>query len=294
VPAPTRLGLTLRLVFFFFLEYLGLFLFAPLIYAVLDYVAVGALSAFLAAAVANTVVLRIWERGQLDDVGLGWTSASRQHVLAGFGIGAAAAAVAIVLAAVLQMVRFSADTAPGAGFSFGRICFLLFLLLFGAVGEELLFRGYGFQVLLERWGARISIPLFALLFAYMHKDNLTVAGVATSSATAWLAMGNTFLWGLLLGYAVPRAGSLWLPIGLHFGWNMALPLLGVPLSGYTMGVTGYVLHWNTSDFWSGGAYGLEASPFTTLVVAGAAWLVWRLPLRRQKLALLESGRERES
>ena len=47
------------------------------------------------------------------------------------------------------------------------------------------------------------------------------------------------LFGVLFGYAYLRTSALWLPIGLHFGWNVVLPLFGANLSGFTMGVTGY-------------------------------------------------------
>ncbi len=59
---------------------------------------------------------------------------------------------------------------------------------------------------------------------------------------------------------------LWLPIGLHFGWNLALPLLGSNLSGFTMGVTGYALHWSAGNLWSGGGYGPEGGLPATLIV----------------------------
>lgn len=291
---PTPFGLGLRLSIFFFLEILGLYLFGPIVYALLDYVAVGALSAFLSAVVANTIAVRIYERGQFDDVGMGWTGVSHQHLLLGMGIGAAAAALVVLAPVAAGLASYARDTAPGAGFGFGRMGFLVFLLVFGAVGEELLFRGYGFQVLLGRWGGKVAIPVFAAVFAWLHAGNLSVAGVQPWSATAVLAMLNTFLWGVLLGYAVPRSGALWLPIGLHFGWNLALPLLGVRLSGYTMGVTGYILQWRAGDVWSGGAYGPEASILTTLAVAGAGWMVYRARLTPQRLVLLEPNREQES
>ena len=55
---------------------------------------------------------------------------------------------------------------------------------------------------------------------------------------------NTVIWGVLLGYACYRSGALWLPIGMHFGWNVLLPLAGANLSGFTMRVTGYTLQPN--------------------------------------------------
>ena len=72
--------------------------------------------------------------------------------------------------------------------------------------------------------------------------------------------------GVLLGFAFVRTNALWLPIGLHYGWNVALPLLGTNLSGLTIGVTGYALHWNLGDSWSGGGYGPEGGLPTTFVV----------------------------
>jgi hypothetical protein len=73
-----------------------------------------------------------------------------------------------------------------------------------------------------------------------------------------------------------RTRALWLPIGMHFGWNVAMPFLGENLSGFTMGMTGYELHWRTDVLWSGGAYGLEGGLLTTGVVAGLFVLLYRV------------------
>jgi hypothetical protein len=63
---------------------------------------------------------------------------------------------------------------------------------------------------------------------------------------------------------------------MHFGWNVATPFLGERLSGFTIAVTGYELHWRTGVLWSGGAYGLEGGLFTTVVVAGLFVLLYRV------------------
>jgi membrane protease YdiL (CAAX protease family) len=141
---------------------------------------------------------------------------------------------------------------PWAAFAFGAGA-----IFFGAMGEELLFRGYAFQLLIRGMGPVATILPTSLIFGLMHAFN---PGAST------LGIVNTVAWGILLGYAVWRTGALWLPIGLHFGWNVALPLLGSNLSGLTMGVTGYTLEWNVGVLWSGGGYGVEGSLLTTLVV----------------------------
>src|SRR6266513_588831 len=98
--------------------------------------------------------------------------------------------------------------------------------------------------LLRAVGPFATILPVSVLFGLAHSTNQNVSP---------LAVVNTVLWGVLLGYAFIRSGDLWLPIGLHFGWNWTLPLLGENLSGFTMGVTGYAMHWKAGVLWSGGA-----------------------------------------
>ena len=44
---------------------------------------ISTLGTFAAAAVANALALRIYERGNLADIGLGWTAASRRNLSLG-------------------------------------------------------------------------------------------------------------------------------------------------------------------------------------------------------------------
>ena len=88
---------------------------------------------------------------------------------------------------------------------------------------------------------------------------------------------------LLLGGAYMVTRSLWLPIGLHAGWNFTQgAIFGVPVSG--IAVHGLVkAQLSGPVLLSGGQFGLEASVIGLLVAAGAGvWLVW-LALRRGEL-----------
>jgi membrane protease YdiL (CAAX protease family) len=153
------------------------------------------------------------------------------------------------------------------------------LLVFGAIGEEMLFHGYAFQVLMGALGPFATILPVSILFGAAHIWNLGVTP---------LALVNTAAWGLLFGVAFWRSGDLWLPIGLHLGWNWILPLFGANLSGFTMSVTGYVMRWRPGyDRINGGAYGPEASPLTSVaLVLLFVWLIWKAPVRRQTPYLL--------
>ncbi|MCL7455472.1 MAG: CPBP family intramembrane metalloprotease, partial [Anaerolineae bacterium] len=89
--------------------------------------------------------------------------------------------------------------------------------------EELSFRGYILQRLAQAWGLPAAVVVSSLVFAMVHVLNPNVQP---------LAMVSLFVAGLLLACAYLVSRSLWLPIGLHIGWNLAeIHLLGFPGSG---------------------------------------------------------------
>src|SRR5271165_4678667 len=237
------------------------------------------LSTFATAAIANAMALRIFERGQLADIGLGWSAASRRNLIMGVAGGVGAGVVVLGAPVALRVADFT--RVPNQDFHWANLLYVSLLLLFGAVGEEMLFRGYAFQVLVRAIGPFATILPMAVLFGLAHSPNLNFT---------WLALLNTTLWGVILGYAFLLSGDLWLPIGLHFGWNFTLPLFGVSLSGFTMGVTGFAVRWKIGDLWSGGAYGPEGGLLTSAIVVALFFYLRKAPLQHQDAFLLEETR----
>jgi membrane protease YdiL (CAAX protease family) len=262
---PDKLGLVLRVGLFVLIGWMGMLIFAWLMFPLAGLLVTSALSTFAAAAIANAVTVRIYERGRLADLGLGWTAGSGREFA--IGLGLAAVAAALILAGPWAAGLARMEPIAGVEHPWSSFLFVSLVLLFGAVGEEMMFHGYAFQLLIRSLGAFATILPAAILFAFAHMGN--------QNATL-LGLINTALWGILLGYAYWRTGALWLPIGLHFGWNVTLPLFGVNLSGFTMGVTGYGLHWQAGNLWSGGGYGPEGSLLTTAVVIVLFFAVQRL------------------
>jgi uncharacterized protein len=263
-----KLGLVLRIGLYIFLAYIGLLFFSNLLAFTGPIIAPTA-GTFLAAAVANAITVRIFERGRLSDMGLLWEEEqSRRQITFGVSSGILAAAVLVGPAILLGAATVQRDTEFPANMT--SFVFLTVALIFGAFGEEMLFRGYGFQTLVKGSGPFAALLPTSVLFAFAHAGNQNVS---------LLGLINTFGFGLVLGYAYLRTRELWLSIALHFGWNLALVVFGLNVSGFKMGVTGYVVRWQVSDLWSGGAYGPEASVLTCGVIVALLWLLHRAPLQ---------------
>ena len=164
-------------------------------------------------------------------------------------------------------VAFSLDPTHGlAALAYGAWVFVWVALL-----EELLFRGFVFQRLVDGIGATTTLLLMAALFALAHWGNPGMEGT-----TEFWASIDTALGGILLGLAYLRTGSLALPIGIHFGWNWIQgSWLGFDVSGLQQ--TGWLLPQllDKPQWLSGGTFGPEASVFAVVVDVVAVLLLWR-------------------
>ena len=91
VALPDKQGLILRVGLYILLAGLGWLLLPPILYPLAGILVTSTISAFAAAAVANAVVVRVYERGRLADVGLGWSTLSGREFLIGTAAGLVAA-----------------------------------------------------------------------------------------------------------------------------------------------------------------------------------------------------------
>ncbi|GID28280.1 CPBP family intramembrane glutamic endopeptidase [Paractinoplanes brasiliensis] len=119
-----------------------------------------------------------------------------------------------------------------------------------AVTEELLFRGLALQALERMAGSGVALAVTALLFGLLH--------LANPAATPWSSLAIAVEAGVLLGAAFLWRRSIWFAVGLHFAWNTAVGLLGIPVSGHA--AEGLLVTRPTGPaLLTGGAFGLEAS-----------------------------------
>lgn len=129
----------------------------------------------------------------------------------------------------------------------------LFMLLAGAF-EEVMMRGYVLQMLMARHSAATAIVVSSLIFVALHgaalvKDPIGVVGAI-----------NIFAASILMSVAYLRTGALWLPIGVHAGWNfMQGPVLGINVSGNDLSNAWHVVVLEGPTWATGGQFGFEAA-----------------------------------
>ncbi|MFE3162836.1 CPBP family intramembrane glutamic endopeptidase [Streptomyces sp. NPDC059224] len=226
----------------------------------------GVLTAAAAVAVYGWVVRRTERRPS--------TEVARDGARAAFGRGALIGVV--TFACVIANIAFLGDYSVHGLGSVTVAVGLIGSMAGAAVTEELLFRGVLFRILEERTGTWIALTSTGVLFGMMHLLN--------KDATLWGALAIAIEAGGMLGAAYAATRTLWLPIGLHFGWNFAeSAIFGTEVSGN--GAQKGLLDASTSgsQLITGGEFGPEASVYAVLfgVLVTIAFL--RLAKRRGHL-----------
>jgi membrane protease YdiL (CAAX protease family) len=228
----------------------------------------------LIATTASVYIARRWlDKMSFESLGLKLNQQALVDVLV--GIGTAVVQMGLIFVAMLGLgwLRFE-----GFAWEFDPINVvvtgvLTFFIGFIIVGwnEELLSRGYHLQTIASAtnlfWGVVISSAVFGLL----HLAN---------PGASWVSTAGIFLAGIFFAYAYIRTKQLWLPIGLHIGWNFAEGVVfGFPVSGsdiYALTrieVTG-------PEIWTGGAFGPEAGLIVLPALVIGAVLIYLYTMNR--------------
>jgi uncharacterized protein len=175
-----------------------------------------------------------------------------KELFIGLVIGVALMGLPVLLLTIFGYIRWQANI-----FSFSTILsgFLIFLL--AAIAEELLFRGFMFQRLMQAFGKWPAQLIVAALFLLTHLNNPGMTGIVKT-----LAAINIFMASIMFGIAYIKTKSLAMPLGLHFMANyMQGTVLGFGVSG---GEAPSLLKplFDHAPLWlSGGEFGIEASIF---------------------------------
>jgi membrane protease YdiL (CAAX protease family) len=224
---------------------------------------------------SSVYVARRWlDKRSFESLGLKLDGRTLPDILTGIGITFLQMGFIYILMAGLGWLTFE-----GFAWEFDPInvvitnvltAFVVFI--FVGWNEELLSRGYHLQTIASGinlfWGVVISSAVFGLL--HLSNPNAT-----------WISAAGIFFAGVFLAYGYIRTKQLWLPIGLHIGWNFFEGVgFGFPVSGLDIyALTRISVH--GPELWTGGAFGPEAGLIVLPALALGALLIYFYTMRRE-------------
>ncbi|MFC7329088.1 CPBP family intramembrane glutamic endopeptidase [Marinactinospora rubrisoli] len=234
--------------------------------------AIGLLTAVVSVPVYRWVVRRTEHRPVTELAGKGAVTATGLGTLIG---------VAIFATVIVNIAFLGGYQVHGLG-SVTGVAGLLGFMAAAAVTEELMWRGVLFRIVEQRTGTWIALALTGLLFGLAHLLN--------PHASLWGAIAIAIEAGGMLTAAYVATRSLWLPIGLHFGWNFAASaIFSTEVSGNDTAQGLLDATMPGPALLTGGEFGPEGSlysiVFCVLATIVFMWLARRrghlVPLRRR-------------
>lgn len=233
-----------------------------------------ALFIFEGVGLALTLLFRRYiDRRPVKSLGFQWQT-FQPDALTGFCLGLALlGAGSLVLLATNNLewtdVHFAA-TDLFAG---------LVLMVLIAFTEEMVFRGYILNNLMESMNKWVALGISAVLFTFAHGSNPGIT---------FIAVINLVLAGLLLGINFIYTRNIWFAICFHFSWNFLQgPVLGYQVSGLPLQS---VLQPSLQGPWwlTGGSFGMEGSFIATGLLLFALLLLYAAYEKRSVNAVTAS------
>jgi membrane protease YdiL (CAAX protease family) len=212
---------------------------------------------------SSLVMTRVFHRKPLGAIGLrfhqGAIRETAQGLVQGFVMMGTIFTVQVLAGwGNAEWAPASAATVAGV-LGYGALQFLL-----AGFFEELVFRGYLYQVLMQGITVIPATLLLAVGFALAHGGNPNV------TVFAFVNIGLASVW---LSLAYLRTRSLWLPTALHFSWNFSqTTIFGFPTSGIRpAGNSLTIMDQSGPDWLTGGTFGPEGGALASLVLVAASW-----------------------
>jgi membrane protease YdiL (CAAX protease family) len=210
---------------------------------------------------AFKLMTAVFDRRPLGSMGLAFHSRWWRELSWGMVVGGAMLCLAVLIEWGGGFVHFAFTPHP----MFLAGCFSAILFVVAAAKEEVIFRGYAFQRLAEAITPVGAIAIMSAFFGLAHFAN---------PHRTWISTLNTALVGIPFCVAYLRTRSLWMPIGIHFVWNLLQGFfMGLPVSGLAFSASVLTAHVLGPAWLTGGNYGPEGGLLATPpILLGIAYL----------------------
>jgi membrane protease YdiL (CAAX protease family) len=136
--------------------------------------------------------------------------------------------------------------------------------LFGALLEELAFRGYPLLRLKERYGAFWAVMAVSLAFGILHLPGMAGMGAVKMIVT-------TGLCSVIFSIAYLRSGSLWTAVGLHMAMNVVLHSLSGAGGGAGPSLLKTVFDSPSPPAFDSGFWAFTAAAAIMILALGLLW-----------------------
>ncbi|MET7294515.1 type II CAAX endopeptidase family protein [Streptomyces griseoloalbus] len=202
------------------------------------------------------------------------TEVAREGAGAGLGRGTLIG-VALFGTVIVNIAFLGHYEVDGLGSVTGAVGLFGFMAA-AAATEEVLYRGVLFRIVEGRLGTWIAMALTGVLFGLSHLLN--------EHATLWGAIAIAIEAGGMLAAAYAATRTLWVPIGLHFGWNFAASgIFSTEVSGNDTAQGLLDSSMSGPLLISGGDFGPEASAYSVLFCVLATLVFLWLARKRGQL-----------
>ena len=220
----------------------------------------------IASIIVCLLFCRVIQKRSLYSVGFDKHGFIKEYLL---GLGTGAVMLCLTVGGVLALKGGSIGLAGNTGFII--LLYAAGYMIQGAA-EEILCRGYFMTSFARRHPLWLSILLSSVMFGLLHIFN---------DGFGLLPFINITLVGICFALLTVRRGNLWIACAAHSVWNFLQGnFFGISVSGTSLSESVFRVDLEGSTLLTGGAFGIEGSIVTTVVMVAAILLILFLMPKR--------------
>lgn len=163
--------------------------------------------------ILSWILIWVFERGNLNVLGFYTNRRNSIFALILFFVSAACCLSGYIMQIYFAKEEYTLNPL----LNFNTVASGIWLTFKSVLFEELLCRGVLLYIMIKKLGAPWAIVISSLLFGLLH---VMEPELLHNIPQALLIFIFPFLLGLIMAYAYSKTFSIYLPIAIHFGWNL--------------------------------------------------------------------------